>query len=142
MASFIYNDAKVSLGKGEIDWDTDTIKISFHTSSYTPNKDSHTYRSDLTNELSGGGYTTGGYTLASCTVTADDTNDRAVFDATDVSESGITGTFRYGVIYKSTGNDATARLIALIDFGSDQVLASGALTITWNSAGIFTLGES
>lgn len=143
MANFIYNSAKVSFGKAEIAWQTDTIKIALVTSSYTPDKDTHQYFSDVTNELTGGGYTTGGYTLANCTVTPDNTNDRAVFDADDVSISGITNTFRYGVIYKSTGVAGTSRLIALIDLeGADVSLTNGQYTITWNTNGVFYLGES
>lgn len=53
---------------GEIDWDTNTIKLLLCTSSYTPNRATHDYRDDLTNEVAAtGGYSTGGVTLASCT---------------------------------------------------------------------------
>jgi hypothetical protein len=51
-----------------IDWNSDTIVTTLHTSSYTPVLDSHTFVSDLTNELAAsGGYTTGGVTLTSAT---------------------------------------------------------------------------
>ena len=50
-----------------------TIKLSLHTSAYTPNVGTggHSLASNLTNELpTGGGYTAGGITLASPTKTA------------------------------------------------------------------------
>lgn len=46
------------------DFLSDVIKISLHTSSYTPDLDAHVFRSSLTNEVANGnGYTTGGATL-------------------------------------------------------------------------------
>ena len=49
---------------GSIDLDTDTIKVLLVTSAYTPDQDTHTKHSDVTNEVSGTGYTAGGATLA------------------------------------------------------------------------------
>lgn len=69
MASLIYNSAIDDMAKGAIDFDTDTFKVLLVTSSYSPNKDTHTKRSDVTNEVSGTGYTAGGATSA-CTVTS------------------------------------------------------------------------
>lgn len=140
MASFVYNKAKESFGKGELAWGTDTFKVSLHTSSYTPNQDTHQFYSDLTNEISGSGtYSTGGMTLAGLATSIDTTIDRAEFDATDVSITGFTSVFRYAVVYKSTGVGVTSRLVALIDFGSDVTVTNGSYTLTWNADGIFQL---
>lgn len=50
----------------EVDLDSDSITITLHTSTYSPNLDTHIHVSDLTNELStAGGYTAGGITLTS-----------------------------------------------------------------------------
>lgn len=44
---------------------SDTVAVTLHTATYTPNLDTHQYVSDLSNELAaGGGYTVGGQTLA------------------------------------------------------------------------------
>lgn len=139
MASFLYNSAKVKIFTGVIDLDTDTFKVMLLTSSYTPDRDSHVFRSDLTNEVSGTGYTAGGATLASVTVTQDNTNDRAVFDAADTTWSSSTiAAARYAVIYKSRGGAASAdELVCLIDFASDRSSDGGPFTISWNSSGIF-----
>ncbi len=53
----------------QTDFLSDTIKVSLHTSSYTPNLDTHETLSDVTNEISGTGYVAGGVTLASKTIT-------------------------------------------------------------------------
>ena len=51
------------LGKAfnkQIDFDSDALVWTLHTSTYTPNYDTHAFVSDLTNELTtGGGYTAG-----------------------------------------------------------------------------------
>lgn len=140
MASVIYNSAKAKLMNGSIDLDTDTIKCALVTSSYTPDIDAHEFFDDLTNEISGTGYTAGGATLASPSVAVDNTNDRAEFDATDTSWTTATITnARAAVIYKSTGVAGTSPLIAYIDFGTDKSSSGGTFTITWNAEGIIQL---
>ena len=68
----LYQSAVLSLLNKEVDLDSDTIKATLHSSSYTPNLGTHRYVSDLTNELSSGsGYTSGGVTVtASFALTA------------------------------------------------------------------------
>lgn len=140
MASFIYNSAKGKLGDGSIDWNTDTIKMACVTSAYTPDQDAHDFFNDVTNEIAAnGGYPAGGVTLT-CSVTIDNTNNRAIYDATDVSITSFTGTFRYGIIYKSTGVSSTSPLIAVIDFtGSNITTTVGTFDVTWSTGGVFNL---
>lgn len=124
---------------GSIDLDTDTIKVALVTSSYTPDQDTHDNFDDVTNEVTGTGYTAGGATLASVTVTADNTDNEGVFDAADVTWSTSTITARGAVVYKSTGTAATSPLIAYYDFGSDQISSNGDFTIAWNAGGLISL---
>ena len=60
MADVLYNSFKRDIMNGSIDLDTDTINVMLVTSTYTPDQDAHTKRSDITNEVSGTGYTAGG----------------------------------------------------------------------------------
>src|SRR3954452_21956801 len=84
-----------------VDWVTDTIKCTLHTATYAPNQDTHTFASDLTNELAtGGGYTAGGVTLASKTTAYDSATNQTRLDAADVSWAGMSNTFRYAVVWK------------------------------------------
>lgn len=141
MASLIYNSAKIKLMNGAIDLDTDTIKVALVTSSYTPNQDSHDFFDDVTNEVTGTGYTAGGATLASVTVTQDNTNDRGVFDAADTSwTSSSIANIRAAVVYKSTGVASTSPLIAYIDLTTDYTTVNGTFQLTWNASGILYLG--
>ena len=135
----VYNLAITSLANKEIDWGSDTIKVSLHTSSYTPSQTTHQYASSLTNEVANGnGYTTGGATLGSKTETF--SGQVKQFDAADVVWSTSTITARYAVIYDSTpGSAATNPLIAYVDFGQDVSSSGGNFTLTWDAAGIFTV---
>lgn len=124
---------------GSIDLDTDTIKVALVTSTYTPNQDTHDFFDDVTNEVAGTGYSAGGATLASKTVTADTTDNEGVFDAADVTWSTATITARGAVIYKSTGTAGTSALICYLDFGSDQSSSAADFIIAWNAEGILNL---
>jgi|SRR6185436_2337244 len=65
-----YGNGRKKMWDGSIDLDTDTLKIALCTSSYTPAGDTHDFFDDVTNELSAGsGYTAGGATLGSKTLT-------------------------------------------------------------------------
>ena len=142
MATVIYNNAKKLLLNGGLDLDTDTIKISLHTSSYTPDQDAHDFWDDATNEVStSGSYTAGiagGVALANKTVTADNTDNEGVFDADNVSITGFTGTFKWIVLRKDTGTASTLPLIVAIDITSASA-TSGTVTITWATEGILNL---
>lgn len=118
------------------DWDTDTIKISLHTSTYTPDLDTHDFWNDATNEISGTGYTTGGATLTTSAATYDTASDQVRIDATDPQWTTASFTARIAVIYKSTGVSSTSPLIIYIDFGGDETVTSGTFMIQFDSTGI------
>lgn len=114
-----------------------TIKMALVLAAYTPNIDTHEFYSDLTNEMSGGGYTAGGYALDTKAVNLDTVNDRAEFDADDEAISGVAGTFRYVVLYKDTGVATTSPLIGYFNMGADvTVTADITQTFQWNAEGI------
>lgn len=138
MASLIYNQGKKEILSGEIDLTNDTIRCALVTSSYSPDKDAHHVYSDITNEVSGEGYSGGGEVLANKSFDVDDTNDRGEFDADDPSWNPSTITARAAVIYKDTG---TKTLIAYVDFGQDYSTNNADFTIEWDSEGILYLGE-
>lgn len=139
MASQLYNSFKRDIMNGGIDLDTDTIRVALVTSTYTPNIDTHTKWSDITNEVTGTGYTAGGEALANKTVTADNTDDEGVFDADDKTWAASTITARGAVLYKDTGTPSTSPLIGYIDFGADKSSSNGNFTIQWATEGIVNL---
>ena len=141
MASKLYGSFLLKALNKEIDWDTDTIKVALLTSSYTPNQDTHDYFDDVVaNEVSGTGYTAGGNTLASKTITYDGATNKVVLDAADTTWSSSTITARYAVVYDaSPATNATRPIIGYVDFGSDQSSSSGNFTITWDATGIVVI---
>jgi hypothetical protein len=140
MADVIFNSFKRDIMNGSIDLDTDTIKVMLVTSSYTPDQDAHDKRDDVTNEVSGAGYSAGGASLANKAVTADNTDNEGVFDADDVTWGSSTITARGAVLYKSRGGASSAdELICYIDFGSDKSSSAGNFTLQWAAEGILNL---
>lgn len=121
---------------GDIDFVNDTIKIALTTSSYTPNQDTHDYFDDVTNEVSGTGYTAGGATLATKAINLDTANNTIELDAADVTWGTSTITARYAVVYKDTGTASTSPLISYIDFGTDESSVAADFTITFHTDGI------
>lgn len=137
MPSMIPNSAKVKLWNGGVDLDTDTLNVTLHTAAFAPNIDTIDFGDDLTNEVVGAGYTAGGKALANKVVTQDNTNDRAVFDADDLSWPASTITARYAVTRKVRGGAETANEVVFIhDFGADVTSTNGAWNLQWNAAGI------
>jgi hypothetical protein len=135
-----YGKAFLSAFNKEIDLDTDVIKVMLCTSTYAPDQDAHQYKSSVTNEVTGTGYTAGGATLTSPAVTYTGATNVFMFDGADTSWAASTITARYAVIYDSSpATDATRPLIAYVDFGADVSSTAATFTITWDAAGIATV---
>ena len=123
---------------------SDTFYCMLVTSSYTPQLDTHVFKSDVGNEVTAGsGYLAGGKALANPTLTATTNGDSIVtWNADDISwtSSTISGAAA-AVIYNQSiaGADTARPLIAYIDFGGAFSTTSGTFEIQWNPAGIFTL---
>lgn len=129
-----------SVANKEIDLDSDTLKVMLCTSSYTPNQDTHRYKSDVTNEVTGTNYTAGGQALTGVAVSYDAPTNVFMLDANDPSWPSSTITARFAVFYDDTpSTDATKPLIAYWDFGTDIISASGAFTLTISASGIITM---
>jgi hypothetical protein len=124
-------------GANPIDWDTDTIKVALTTSSWVPDQDTHDFFNDVTNEITGTGYSAGGVTLTCSAPTYDTASNEVRMDAADASWSSASFTARYAVVYKSTGTASTSPLICYVDFGADQTVSAGTFTITWDATGVW-----
>lgn len=121
-----------------VDLDTDTLRILLVTADHSGNLATWQDRADVTDEVANGnGYTTGGATLASVTVTA--SGSTATFDSADPTWPSSTFTTRGAWIYKSSGTASTDLLILWIDFGGNQAVTSGTFTIQVSASGWMTL---
>lgn len=142
MANAVPNSYKLAAISGTIAPATDTLKIALLNSSFVPNIDTQQFFGDVNaNEVSGAGYTAGGNTLASKTLTQDNTNDRGVLDAADSTWSTLTAAnIAYAVIYKSTGNNATSPILCILDLGGSQSQTGANFTVQFDAAGVLYLG--
>ncbi len=136
MASLIFNTGALHLN-GEstaIDWENDTIKVRLVASSVTPNKD----------DTSMTGYTAIGtdQTLGSKTRTADNTNDRVVFDAADPTWTAVAAGSTIGgiAVYKFVTNDAGSTPICFHD-EADTATNGADVLKTWSANGVFYLQQ-
>lgn len=136
----IYNNAKELLLKAGLNLSTDTIKLALMAPGYTPNIDTDEFWSGISaSEESGTGYTAGGKALASKAVTQDNTNDRAAFDATDVTWTSLNvGTPGWAVLYKDTGTPSTSPLICYWQLGTTPS-NGGDYTLQFNASGVLLL---
>jgi len=134
MASGVYNNAKQ--GGTQFVWGTDTIMCLLNSSSYTFDPDHDTVDNVDANELSGTGYVR--KTLASKTVTVDDTNDEVRFDAADITWTGANfGTVAGAVVYKFVTNDTDSVPLVWAELTSPAVTNGGDFTLQWSSDGVF-----
>lgn len=150
MANIVYNSAIYDIATGAIDLNTDTFKVmlvgsTYHAIAAETKRDSHTKRSDITDEVTGTGYSAGGATLASVTVTNDTTNNIIKVDCTDPSWTTATISGVYGaVFYKSRGGASSAdELLCFQDLyaansNAAVSVTSGTLSIVIHANGFFT----
>lgn len=126
-----YGQGLLKIQQGSIDLDTDTFKMMLTTSTYTPNQDTHDFRDDVTNEVTGTGYTAGGNTLAGVALTYDAASNqtRLTWTSPTWPSSSITG--RTAVIYKSRGGAASAdELVAYCTNDADVTSTGATFTVT------------
>lgn len=136
----LYNSFFEYLGDGTIDLDADTFAVLLTTSTYTPAA-THSQISDITNEVSGNGYSR--QTLGSVTWTQ--SGGTATFDAADTvfTASGGSIVARYYVLFDDTVTSPVTD--ALIGYGlldntpADITITDGNTgTLQWNASGLFT----
>jgi hypothetical protein len=122
------------IARGNVDFDTDSFKMMLVTSTYTVSQ-SHSKRSDITNEVSGTGYSAGGLACVVTNVTRS-SGVTSVNFADVVWTAPVNGfTGRRGVIYKSRGGASSAdELVAFVDFGADVAANGTSYTVDLTSA--------
>lgn len=143
MASGVYNLAKGRLGDGTIDWDgSATFRVLLVDSTYTFEPDNQFVSDVSAKEIAPSGYAR--QTLTGRTVTVDQTNDRAVYDATDTAFGalGTGATIGGAIVYQRVGADDSTPsddiLIAFLDC-PDAPTNGGTITVQYAATGVFYL---
>lgn len=114
-----------------------TLRMSLHTSTFTPNQNTMDFQDDLTNEVAGGtGYSVA--TLTNVALAHDAASDQVRLDFDDVAWTFSSDTsWRYGVVWVNTaGAASTDPLLLLLDWGATQTV-TGLYTITLDATGIY-----
>lgn len=134
MASVIYDSFTDDVCRGNIVPSSDTFWGLLVTSSYTPNKGTHTKRSDLTNEVVGTGYTADGQVVA-LTLAKDTSGHKETLSFADNVWTTATISAAAEVIYKRRGGLASAdNLVCYVDFGGTVSSTAGTFTAQCTSA--------
>jgi hypothetical protein len=112
--------------------DSDSFKLALVADAHTPDFNAHDFYADLTNEVSGTGYTGGGAVTTGETIAV--ASGFVTIDFTDVAWT--TATFsgvRAGIWYDDTL--ASDPLICSNNFGSDFSVTAGTLTVVVHANG-------
>jgi hypothetical protein len=126
-----------SLTNAEVNLTSHALKVMLVDGTYTPNQDTHRYKSDITGEISGTGYVAGGTTVGSVTVSYDASLNKLSFDAADATWPASTISARYAILYDSSpASDATRPLIGYVDFGGVISSTAAQFAVVWDSAGV------
>ena len=129
MANVVPYSFAQELLKGNHDFVNDTINIAlYEAGSGAPyDVNSTVYSTGVSNQVgtSGTGYSTGGNTLGSQSVTT--SSAVAYVDFADSTWSSATFTAAFGAIYNSSDSD---KLVVVLDFGGSKTCTNGTFKIT------------
>lgn len=127
-------------GDVAMDFLSDTIKATLHTTTYVPNVDTDEALANATNELTtANGYTAGGVTLGTKTTVYTAVGGITTFDCADFGWTAAGGSlvFRYVVIWDDTTTAPVDALIGYIDHGG-----TGNFTLTDGNTITFQTGAN
>lgn len=129
MSNFVYKKAKEAILNGQINFSSNQFKLLFvNTANYTASESSDEFVSNINNNA----------VVATSNAISSVTNTLGVIDAQDVTiflEANTT--FDAIILFQSTGNTATSRLLFYIDTGFNLPFVgsplSSSLTIAWEN---------
>ena len=137
MASSNLSNFPRNLVLGRHNLGSDSLKVMLVSSVPSEaNLDAWVSRADVTNEVTGSGYTAGGIAQAYTLDALDTTNNRQPVTLTDITNGwGPTATFSAAgaIIYKNSGSAATDYLMFFVDFGGNVSCSAGTYSITYSS---------
>lgn len=135
----VYGQATLHMGLGRFKFlDSNALKCMLVAPTYTPDIDTHAFRSQVTGEIAASGYTTGGVSLSSVTWVYDAANDWTVLGAAAPTWTPLAAVVHYAVVYGNSGLGAVSDpLLGYIDFEEDIDLTDQGINLAWPLTGIF-----
>ena len=139
----LYNDFKASAFKKKMDLTADTFKVALVTSASNAINAAlvSAQYANITNELTtANGYTAGGATAASPTITGGGATSTITFDTADVSWTGSSSGFtaRAAVLYDDTATNKDLIAYSLLDSAPADVTVASGNTLTIQIANVST----
>lgn len=136
MASRAFTNLTRNLCLGRHNFSSDTLKILLVSSIPSEaNFDAWISRADITNEITGTGYTAGGIAQAYTFNAVDAANNRNTISFTDIVNGWTAATFSAvgAITYKNSGVAATDYLIGFHDFNGTITCNNGTFSIDHTS---------
>lgn len=133
----VYGNAYKGLGMGRFAFTTTPLYVALFTSAYTPNLTNDETFDDLTGEVTGAGYTSGGQALTGVTWTY--TGGTATLTSNTITFAASV-TCRRAVVYQHDADPTLAYLLLTMDFGAN-VGTSGAPFPLAFPHGLFSLSN-
>lgn len=126
----VFDQFKLKQNNGNaIDLDTDTIKVMIVTNTYVPSQ-THDFKDDVTNEVSGSNYTAGGTAISGVTLALDGSTVEWIHaDITWLQHASGFSNGRHFIWYKDTGVASTSPLIMYMTNGADFGNVAGDLVL-------------
>lgn len=143
----LYGLGLTHIGRGDVVFTTDTIKVALLGSGYVFAQDTHEFFSDVSaSEVTGSGYTAGGQALGTKAVDYDAASNEVRYTAANTvwtAASGETLAAYGAVVYQDTGDPSTSVLLDYVDFGAEVSATGGDFTIDWDdTSGVIRLTVS
>lgn len=134
MADFVFTRGCFEVFNGTFVPGTADARALLLDTDYTQDKNDNVLDDLDSDEISVSGYSR--QALANETLTEDDTNDRAYMDADDVTYSSLAAgqTVGWAILYRHTGSDATAPVIAAYDL-TNTPTNGGNIVVQWTAPG-------
>ncbi len=123
-------------------WDDNTgvtIKCMLVNDTYSFDAETHQTKSDITGEITGGGYTAGGKEITNRSVILKPEEYASIYEGDDVRWPNSTITTAGAVIYRDTGDASTSELILFIDFEGNKSTDNSEFAIVWSAYGVFVI---
>jgi hypothetical protein len=119
MSAAMYDEAVVDFARGDLDWERDDIRVALFTDDYQPSQSSDATYADLRRFEVGntGSYRAGGSGLSGRLVERSELGGQIRLMGEGVSWTGVTGQFRYAVVYRAGSDD---RLVSYTDLGRQE----------------------
>lgn len=136
MASTNFTNLTRTLVQGNLNFGSNTFKVLLVSAAPTEAQlDGWANRSDITNEITGTGYTAGGLTQGFTLDAIDTANNRQSITWSNIINGWTGATFSaFGaIIYKNSGNSSTDTLLHYIDFSALVACTNGTFSISYST---------